>query len=123
MVANIVHDILECYILECQIPITRKGGHIYLEWDESQKLLYTYAELRKFHKNVLHYRSYKLFTLLKLARAWETNQEIKNILKAVPCRCDACQKFPKEPVRFRVSLLTEENLVFGYEPSIDIVFL
>lgn len=43
MVVHNVHNILKCYILGRKIPLTLINDHIYLEWNESQKMLYTYA--------------------------------------------------------------------------------
>lgn len=86
MVLNIVHDILECYNLECQIPFTRKRNHTYFEWVESQETIYAFAEVKVLHSNVSHYCSDKLNSLLKLAKPWETNREAKNVLEAINCR-------------------------------------
>lgn len=44
-------------------------------------------------------------------------------MEEITCLCNGCQKFSKVPVRFKVSLPTEENLVFEDELSIDIMFL
>lgn len=64
----------------------------------------------------------KLFCLLKLARLFETDITAKDILQDISDRCLACQKFQKPPLLF-ISLILEENLVFGDELCIDFMFL
>lgn len=124
IVVNNVHEILDCYSLGCQIPLTRKkSGHIYLEWDESQKMSCTYAEPINLHRKFSHPSSDKLFNLLKLARQWVAKQETKNILQATFCHCDFCQNFAKVPVRFRVSLLTEKIMCLAMNFQLISCFL
>lgn len=57
--------------LDIDIPLTRKHGHVYLEWSKNERILFTKKELIKLHHNFSHLASDKLLNLLKLA--WVTN--------------------------------------------------
>lgn len=123
MIVDNVHNVLRCYSIECEIPLVRKFGHIYLEWPKQNDVFYTQEELRKLHRNFSHPSADKLYSLLKMARPWETDEGTRRILEEISSRCEACQRFSQAPVRFKVTLPSEENLVFGDELSIDIMFL
>jgi hypothetical protein len=49
-----------------RLPVTRKGGHGFLEWDV-KNVLYTKSQLVKLHKHLYHPSSGKLLNLLKRA--------------------------------------------------------
>lgn len=104
-----------------KLPLIRKRGHIYFEWDK--QIRYTYQELVKLHRAFSHPASDKLFSLLKLARPWEKHQAVREALDLLSKRCNVCQRFSNAPIRFRVSLPTEKNLLFGEELSMDLMFL
>ena len=123
MYPNTVENKMVCPDLDINIPLVRKHGHIFIEWEEHHKVLFTKKELVKLHKNFSHPASDKLFNLLKLARPWETDDNTKALLEEIAKNCDTCQRFTSPPVRFKASLPTEEDLVFGDELSIDLMFL
>jgi len=47
----------------------------------------------------------------------------KKILEEIAAKCEACQRFTVPPMRFKTSLQTEEELVFGDEISIDLMYI
>ncbi len=118
---NTVSNFLVSPDLELFTPLVRKNGHFYLESRDT--ILFTQQELLKIHRNMSHPATDKLMNLLKLARPWETNSETKEILEDIAKHCDTCQRFTAPPVRFKVTLPTEEELVFGDELSIDLMWI
>ena len=54
--------------LNINVSLTRKLGHIYMEWKRIDKILFTKRELIKIHRNFSHPSNDKLLNLLKLAR-------------------------------------------------------
>ena len=83
----------------------------------------TREELVKLHRNLSHPATENLYNLLKLARPWETDNETRKVLEERTQNCDYCQHFPTTPIRFKVTLPTEEEIIFGDELSIDLMFL
>lgn len=65
----------------------------------------------------------KLLKLLKIARPWETNQEIRCVLKVLPSCCNACQIYGKRHFWFRVNLKTDDSLVLVDELYLLTYFL
>ena len=51
MFVNTVTNTLCAPILDLQVPVVRKRGHIYLEWRQKHKILFTKSELVKIHRN------------------------------------------------------------------------
>lgn len=109
--------------LNLKIPLVRKHGHLYLEWSKNDTIMYTKSELFKLHRNFSHPTSERLLNLLKLARPYENHTETRKIIEDICRNCDTCQRFSVPPVRFKVSLPNEDELVFGDEISIDLMFL
>ncbi len=109
--------------LNLATPLVRKLGHIYLEWNKEDKILYTKQELVRIHRHFSHPATDKLLNLLKLARPWETDSETKDILEEIKKNCETCQRFAPPPIRFKVTLPTEDELVFGDELSIDLMWI
>lgn len=92
---NNVHNVLDCHSVGDGDPLVRKNEHIYLEWQKKHNMLYTYAELGKLHRNILHPSFDILLNLLKLARPWKTDTGTMKILEDIDCRCDACQRLSR----------------------------
>jgi len=84
LVANNVVNELQC-IEGWTLPITRKLGHLYLQWNYAQ-VLFTRNELRKLHLQFYHPSARKLFELLKRARPVDvggnTLETIRDIARA-----------------------------------------
>ena len=123
MYVNNVENLLVCPHLDLYIPTIRKNRHIYLEWEEHDKIHYTKQELIKLHRNFSHPNTDKLLNLLKLAKPDQDHEQTKKILEEIAANCEACQRFTVPPMRFKTSLQTEEELVFGDEISIDLMYI
>lgn len=124
MYPNTVENKLYGPELDFDIPLIRKNGHVYLEWSKTERILFTKKELIKPHRNFSHPTADKLLNLLKLAIPWETDEKSKDIFEDIAKNCDTCQRHSAPPIRFKVSLPTEEqNLVFGDELSLDLMWL
>ena len=94
-----------------------------MEWSKSDSILFTKSELHKLHRGFSHPASDKLLILLKLARPSHVNSETRKTLEKIKEACDTCQRFGPTPVRFKVSLPTEDDIKFGEELSIDLMWL
>ena len=99
---NTVENLLCNPILTLNIPVTRKLGHVYLEWSKSDSILFTKSELHKLHRGFSHPASDMLLNLLKLARPFHVNSETRKTLEKIREACDTCQRVGPTPVRFKV---------------------
>ena len=123
MYVNTVSNTL-CYSdSKIEANLTRKLGHVYLEWNTSDTIHYTRVELKKLHRAFSHPAPDKLFNLLKLARPDETDEETRRILKEIRTSCNACQRYGPKPLRFKTFLPNEDDLKFGDEISMGMMFL
>ena len=61
--------------------------------------------------------------LLRLARPFEADETTKQFLPSLKTACDTFQRLGPTPVRFKVSIPNEQDLKFGDEMSIDLMFL
>ena len=61
MYVNTVRNTLCAPVLDLQIQIVRKRGHVYLEWTKKDTILFTKNELVKLHRNFSHPSSDKLY--------------------------------------------------------------
>lgn len=64
--------------LNVDVLLTRRHGHIYLEWVKNECILFTEKELLKINRSFSHPATDNLFNLLKLAQLWETDDRTKN---------------------------------------------
>jgi hypothetical protein len=85
--------------------------------------LFFKSELTKMHRGFYHLSSENLLNLLKRARPDDTNQETMQLLQQIASACETCQKLGPKPIRFKVSLPNKEDIVFGDELSIDLMFI
>lgn len=90
--------------------------------DQDKNMLYTRSELVKLHRKFSHPSAKKLFDLLNLGRPLETDSQTRQIIKINNC-FNTYQRFTNQPIRFKASLSTEENIVLGGELSMDLMFL
>lgn len=75
------------------------------------------------HQKVSHSALDTLFSLLKFARPWETNQETTQVLALILTRFDACQESTNASAWFIVLLPSKVNLTFGVALLIDLMLL
>ena len=61
-----------------KMPITRKFGHLYLEWDFSE-VLYTKTELKRMHLHFFHPSATKLFNLISRAKPEDATPETREL--------------------------------------------
>ena len=123
MFADTVRNLLCCPSLQLSIPVFRKLGHVYLDWTKTSHALFTRSELLKMHRGFSHPTNDKLLNLLKLARPHEMNHDTVKTLEGIKRACDNCQRLGPTPLRFKVSLPSMEDVKFGEEASMDLMFL
>lgn len=95
---NIIRSKLDCWVL----PIVRKLGHAYVEWEISA--FYTETELRRLQRHFYHPQTERLFALIKGADPTREVSEIHVDLERIKATCDVCQREADMPHRFRVAL-------------------
>ena len=103
-----------------EVPLIRKRGHFYYEWDF--RILFTEAELRKVHKHFFHPKPEKLYALMKRADPSATASQVLKDLENIDATCDPCRRFANAPNRFKVSL-PSANIVFNREICMEIMSL
>ena len=123
MTVDTVSNVLRCPHMGWEIPLCRKYGHVYLEWSLIHNNLFTKNELIKLHRGFQHPPDEKLLNLIKRARPSECTEETTNMLRRVSENCDTCQRISQAPMRFKVTLPSEKDLVFGEELSMDLMFI
>lgn len=122
LVVDNVDMVLDCRVNQQRLPIVRKGGHLYLEWGAADKIFFSRDQLTKLHRGFHHPSAQKLHELLKRSKAKDLKENTLDVLKDIIKHCDPCQRVGPTPVRFRASI-PEEELVFGDELSIDLVWV
>ena len=85
------------------LPITRKHGHMFVEWDAAN-ILFTEAELSKLHVHFYHPSVDKLMKLLRRARPMDTTPDTRRLLQKISDNCKNCRMHSPGPFRFRASL-------------------
>jgi transposase InsO family protein len=88
-----------------------------------ETFLFSESELTKMHRGFYHPSSENLPNLLKRARPDDTNQETMQLLQQIASACETCLQLGPKPIRFKVSLPNMEDIVFGDELSIDLMFI
>lgn len=95
---------------------------MYLECWNNNKILCTQHELVRLYKKFSHPSNGKLQNLLKPARLWGINHETRTILDDITSICNACQRISLSLLRIKISLPSKNNLVFGDERSVGLIF-
>lgn len=103
LVPDNVENVLESRIQGWRMPITRKHGHMYLEWIYSE-ILFTRSELKKLHRHFHHPSSGKLMALLKRSKLKDVDSKTRQLLEEISTSCETCQIFSRKPQRFKVSM-------------------
>ena len=118
-IPNIVRNQFEAE--SWSIPITRKHGHLYVEWSYATN--YTEGQLLKLHRQFHHPSTGKLMNILKRCNAEEVDEKTKSILEDIVKRCQPCQRNPsRKPQTFQVSI-GNEDIQFNQEVFVDIMYL
>ena len=123
LVADNVDNLLVSKTIGWSIPITRKLGHLYVEWDPSTPLnaYYTKAELLRMHLHFYHPSVSKLFNLIKRAKPEHANAETKGILQEITDACQVFQRFTPRPLSFKVSL--PDKIILNQELALDLMYI
>lgn len=106
-----------------EVPVTRKHGHIYLQWPRSSLSLFTRQELFKLHRGFLHPANDKLLNRLRLERPLEASMETTEISNDIVEHCKTFQHYRPAPVTFRASVPNDLDLVSGDNLLVDLMFL
>jgi hypothetical protein len=68
MIVDTVENELRAPKAGWSVPIIRKFGHVYLEWEPTNKIMFTRHELQKFHRDRFHPSNQALIELIKRAK-------------------------------------------------------
>lgn len=117
---NNVENFLKCDKRGIAIPLTRKAGHIYLEW--GVETFYTTAELERLHRHFNHPHPDRLVALLRRAGDPNAVPGTRAALERLSAACDVCQRVSRAPGRFRVAL-PPDDVVFNRVVLLDIMYL
>jgi len=120
MYVNNVTNRLVCVSEGVAVPLVRKFGHIYLDW--GSEILYTFPELQRIHKHFYHAKPERLYSLMRRAKDKQATPETLRQLEDVTVACDVCQRFSKEPSRFRVAM-PAEDIRFNRRVMADVMTL
>ena len=104
-------------------PVVRKFGHVYLEWKREDAVLFSRSEMLKFHRGFRHPTDTKLLNLIRKARPQEATEATTRILKEISKSCNTCQRLGLQPSRFKTALPTLQEVKFGEEISMDLMFI
>ena len=102
------------------LPITRKYGHLYVEWD-FPKIWFSKEQIRKLHLQFYHPSADKLFRLIQRAKPGEATSETKKMLEDINRACTTCQRYTPKPFSFQVSM--PKGIVFNHELALDLMYL
>jgi hypothetical protein len=101
----------------------RKLGHVYLEWPATDRILYAKSELQKLHHNYSHPSTQNLFALLKRAKDDNVDANTRSVLSDIENACSICQHYSSKALRLKTTLPSGEELSFGSELSMDLMFI
>lgn len=121
LVADNVVNLLKSRLYGWEIPITRKNGHMYEEWDY-KTVLFSRIELRKLHRHFHHPSSSKLLALIKRSKLKHVDNKTKQMLDEISKSCSVCQTYSTNPQRFKVSLPNDE-VTFNREVALDLMWV
>ena len=121
LVADNVENKLRSRTLGWSIPISRRRGHLYIDW-RLKEALFTRSELNKLHRHFWHPSSAKLYNLLKRTHPEETNEDTRRTLEEIQKACKTCTIMSPQPHRFRVSF-PKGPCVFNEELALDLMWL
>ena len=75
------------------------------------------------HRGVKHPHQDKLLNLLRRARPADLDPQTRSILREISESCDICQRLGPEPILFKATLPSVDDIIFGEELSIDLMFI
>lgn len=102
--------------------ILRKRYHKFLEWSIYGRMLYMRNELVELYRNFSHPALDNLLNLARLKNPWEVRENSKDMVDIIVKPRDPCESIHSGPVRFRVSITGETEMVFEEELSLNFKF-
>ena len=85
--------------------------------------MFTKSELLRFHRRFQHPHQDKLLNLLGRARPADLDPQTRSVLRDISESCDTCQRLEPKPIRFKATLPSVDDIIFGEELSIDLRFI
>jgi hypothetical protein len=101
------------------MPLTRKGGHVYLTWHNTFCVFCSRRQLQNMHLYFIHPSTSKLFNLLERAYPEKLKSETWGLLEDIAKLCHACQTYASRPASFQVRFPIE--IVFNEELRSDLM--
>lgn len=106
-----------------ELPLQYLGGHLYIRPETKvNDCNFTMKEFRKMHYHFMYPSSGKLFSLLKKAYPYETNQDRRQLLERISNAYEICNEHSIPPFRFRAPI-PEDKITFNREIAIYIMWL
>jgi hypothetical protein len=105
------------------LPLTRFGGHIYLDWSELHNIIFSESQLEKLHRQFYHPSADKLYNLINVARPDQVNDETRNILQEITSTCHPRQIMARKSISFTIGSAKDNEITFNREIAMDIVYL
>ena len=105
------------------MPVVRKFGYVYREWQREDTLLFSGSELIKLRRGFRHPTDTKLLNLIRKARPHEATETTTRVLKKISKSCNTCQRLGSQPTRFMTTLPTIQEVKFGEKISMDLMFI
>jgi len=106
---NTVSNHLVCVNEGVDLPVVRKYGHVYYDWDMAT--FYSFSELQRIHKNFFHVRPDSLYALMRSSKDKDAVPAALKKLQDFTDACDICQRHAVAPRRFRVGMPNEDILL------------
>jgi hypothetical protein len=101
------------------MPLTRKGGHVYLTWHNTFRTLYSRRQLQNMHLHFMHPCASKLYNLLERAYPAKSTSETWGLLEDIGKSCHACQMYASRPATFQGRF--PNDIVFNNELRLDLM--
>jgi hypothetical protein len=95
-----VLNVLKCPKEGWSIPLVRKHGHVFLEWQKGIDVYFTKDELKKMHRSFCHPPNQSLLNLIKKGKPEELVSNTLQVLEEISKACQVCQRQGPKPVRF-----------------------
>lgn len=74
-----------------EIPIVKILGHVCIQWNSSDKIFFTKAELHKLHCVMYHSPDKKNINLIKRSEEEDLDSDRQNLLEELSQACKTCQ--------------------------------
>jgi len=104
---NTVSNHLVCVKEGVDLPVVRKYGHVYYDWDMAT--FYSFSELQRIHKHFFHVLPEHLYALMRRAKDKDAVPATLKKLQDLTDACDVCQRHAVAPRRFRVGMPNEDT--------------